>query len=66
MKPITDMDYVELYAEKLKKDPSLFKQQKMLIDSQIKASQSLFTNMFGVGEEFKKNAREYLKGIGLL
>jgi hypothetical protein len=60
-----EIDYVTLYAEKLLYDPSLFKQQKMLIESQMKASASLFRH-FGTGEEFKKNAREYLRGIGLL
>ncbi len=59
-----EIDYVELYAEKLKNDNSLFKQQKMLIESQLKASSSLFRNMFK-GEDYKKKAREYLKGIGL-
>jgi len=37
----------------------------MLIDSQIKASRSLFKT-FGKEEEFKLNARRYLKGVGLL
>ncbi|MBU1051121.1 MAG: hypothetical protein KJ718_01050 [Nanoarchaeota archaeon] len=65
-KPIKDMDYVKLFAEKLKKDNSLFKQQKMLIESQLQASRSLFRNMFGTGEEFKKNARIYLRKVGLI
>tara|TARA_Y100000310_G_scaffold92989_1_gene90568 strand:+ start:1948 stop:2136 length:189 start_codon:yes stop_codon:yes gene_type:complete len=60
-----EIDYVKLYAEELKKNPALFKQQKMLIESQYKASRSLFRNMFK-GEDYKKKAREYLKGIGLL
>tara|TARA_Y100000031_G_C7982378_1_gene275380 strand:+ start:397 stop:585 length:189 start_codon:yes stop_codon:yes gene_type:complete len=60
-----EIDYVELYAKKLKEDPSLFEQQKMLIDSQITGSRSLFENMFK-GEDFKEKAREYLRGIGLL
>ena len=63
--PKTDKDYIQLYAEALKKNSELFKQQKMLIDSQIKASRSLFKN-FGKEEEFKLNARRYLKGVGLL
>lgn len=64
MKPMTDLDYVELYAKKLKEDSSLFKQQKMLIESQMKSSSDVFNNMFG--ENFKVNARKYLRGIGLI
>ena len=63
--PKTDEDYIKLYAESLKKNPELFKQQKMLIDSQIKASRSLFKT-FGKEEEFKLNSRRYLRGIKLL
>ena len=63
--PKTDEDYIKLYAESLKKNPELFKQQKMLIDSQIKANRSLFKT-FGKEEEFKLNARRYLRGIKLL
>jgi len=61
---MNDLEYVEFYAEKLKEDGSLFRQQKILIESQLKSSQSLFKNMFG--EDFKTNARKYLKAIGLL
>jgi hypothetical protein len=60
----TDLDYVEFYSEKLREDSSFFRQQKKLIDSQIKASRELFLNCFGRGEEFKKNARIYLKKLG--
>jgi len=63
--PKTDKDYIQLYAEALKRNPKLFKQQKMLIDSQLKASKSLFKN-FDKEEEFKLNARRYLRGVGLL
>jgi len=66
MKPMTDMDYVELYAKKLREDNSLFKQQKMLIESQMKSSSQFFRNCFGEGEDFKKNARIYLRKVGLL
>ena len=59
------MDYVELYAEKLKSDNSLFAQQKKLIESQLHGSSSLFGNMLTEGN-FKTNARKYLKGIGLI
>ena len=61
----TDLDYVGLYSEKLKSNSELFNQQKMLINSQIKASKSLFGN-FGKEKEFKLNARKYLRGIGLI
>lgn len=63
--PITDMDYVELYAKKLKNNPELFQQQKMLIESQLKASRELFMKRFGE-KNFKENARKYLQGIGLI
>mgnify|MGYP001563339606 CR=1 FL=1 len=62
-KIMEDLDYVVLYAEKLKKDKSLFEQQKRLIEDQIKASSSLFKNSFG--NDFKKGARKYLKEVGL-
>ena len=64
MKNMSDLDYVVLYASKLKEDHKLFAQQKRLIENQIKASSSLFKNAFG--REFKENARKYLKGIGLI
>ncbi|HLC89056.1 MAG TPA: hypothetical protein VJG49_03390 [Candidatus Nanoarchaeia archaeon] len=60
-----EIDYVELYARELKKNPALFRQQKMLIESQYNASRSLFRNMFQ-GEDYNQKAREYLRGIGLL
>ena len=62
--PKTDLDYVELYSEKLREDSSLFKQQKVLIESQMKSSRSVFKNFFG--KNFKLNARKYLRGIGLI
>jgi hypothetical protein len=58
------IDYVTLYAEKLKKDNSIFKQQKMLIESQMQSSKEIFQNMFG--SNFKANARKYLKDIGMI
>jgi len=64
-KPKTNLNYVELYSKELKENPKLFSQQKMLINSQIKASNSLFKN-FGKGEKFKQNARKYLKGVNLI
>lgn len=66
MKLINNVDYVEFYAKKLKEDNSLFKQQKRLIESQLNASKQLYRNMFGTGEEFKKNAREYLRKKGII
>ncbi len=65
-KIMSDLDYVELYANKLKKDNSLFLQQKMLIESQLQASSAIFKNRFGEHDNFKKNARIYLKEIGLI
>jgi len=65
MKKLKNTDYVELYAKKLKNDNSLFKQQKMLIESQLKASSSVFRNMFAE-DNFKEKARAYLRNIGLL
>lgn len=65
MKPRKRSDYVRMYAERLKKDNSLFRQQKMLIESQMKMSSSLFSNMFG-RKDFKRKAREYLRSRGLL
>jgi hypothetical protein len=65
MKQMTDLDYVEFYASRLREDNSLFEQQKMIIDSQIQASHSLFNNMFA-GKDFKAEARRYLRSVGLL
>jgi len=59
-----DLDYVKIYARKLKEDSSYFKQHKLLIDSQIKSSRDLFKNRFGAN--FKVEARKYLKSVGLL
>ncbi len=59
-----ELDYVELYAKKIKADGALFNQQKKLIESQLRGSSSLFKNMFS--GDFKSNARKYLKQIGLI
>ena len=64
--PKTDLEYVEFYSNELKKNNSFFEQQKRLINSQIRSSKSLFLKTFGKGEMFKKNARDYLKGRGIL
>jgi len=64
MVPKTDLDYVEIYAKKLKTDNGLFSQQKNFIESQLKISQSFFLNNFG--ENFNAKAREYLKKRGLI
>lgn len=63
-KPLTNLDYVVLYAEQIKKDNKLFKQQGKLIEDQLKASSSLFKNHFGAN--FKQGARKYLKETGLI
>ena len=59
-----EIDYVELFAGKIREDNSLFQQQKALIEAQIKGSSSLFRNMFN--KNFKAQAREYLKKVDLL
>jgi len=64
-KPKKDIEYVELYAEKMKRDNSLFKQQKMLTESQMNASRSLFKARFS-DKSFEKEARNYLKKIGMI
>lgn len=66
MIPTTDLDYIELYANKLKKDNSFFRQQKILIESQLHGSSDLFKKMFGTKNNFKINARKHLKSIGLI
>ena len=69
MKPpkklMTDLDYVEFYANQLKDNNELFKQHKKFIEAQFTASSSLFRNMFK-GKDFKTEARKYLKEIGLI
>ncbi|MBI2664929.1 hypothetical protein HYX10_06345 [Candidatus Woesearchaeota archaeon] len=65
MKQISDLDYVTLYAEKLKHNNRLFAQQKVLIESQMRASSSFFASMFG-SKNYKENARKYLRSVGLL
>lgn len=64
-RPLSDLDYVVIYAEKMKEDNSLFKQQKVLIESQLQGSHSLFKNAFSEGD-FKTLAREYLRKVGLI
>ena len=64
--PKSDIDYVEFYALKLKKNNKFFKDHKKFIESQYKGSSSLFRNKFGIGDEFKINARIYLKSMNLL
>lgn len=66
MMPKTDLDYVTLYANKLKEDNSIFKQQKKLIESQLNSSSAIFKKMFGTGKAFKTQARKYLKKAGLM
>ncbi len=58
---LTELDYVQIYSEKLKNDSNAFKQHKKFIESQYKGSASLFSKSFGRGNTFKKNARIYLK-----
>ena len=63
---MNDLDYVEFYAKNLKKNKKFFLQQKKLINSQFRGSKILFKKRFGTGEEFKINARKYLRDIGLI
>jgi len=63
--PEEDIDYVEIYAEKLKNNPKFFKQQKELIDSQLTISSDLTKKRFSK-ENFKSEVREHLRGIGVL
>ena len=65
-RPVKDSDYVELYANSLKENNKFFKQHKMLINGQILASRQIFRKKFGEGEDFKKNARDYLRKLGIL
>jgi hypothetical protein len=66
MIPKTDMDYVVLHAGRLKEDNRLFVQQKVLIESQLHSSSSLFRGMFGIGKGFRLKARRYLLCRGLI
>ena len=65
MIPKTDLDYVEIYAEKLKENPKFFKQQKKLIESQLKSSSELIKQRFPK-ENFKISMRNHLRKIGIL
>lgn len=63
--PKTDIDYVEIYAKKLKQDSKFFKQQKKLIESQLKSSSQLTKQRFPK-ENFKISVRNHLRKIGIL
>ncbi|MCK5149516.1 hypothetical protein KAJ87_01155 [Candidatus Pacearchaeota archaeon] len=60
--PKTDLDYIELYAEKLRENPKFFKQQKELIESQLKSSSALTKKRFSK-KDFKDKVRIHLKKI---
>ena len=64
-KIMTDLDYVEYYADKLRGDNRYFKQQKELIESQMHSSSATFKKMLSK-QNFKSDARKYLKSINLL
>lgn len=64
MIPKTDQDYIEHYSARLRENPSFFRQQKLIIESQLHSSTMLFRRMFGQGKNFKSNARKYLRSIG--
>ena len=63
--PKSDLDYIEIYAKKLKENPNFFKQQKELIESQLSSSSDLTKKRFS-GENFKTQARDHLKEIGVV
>ena len=63
--PKTNLDYVVLYAEKLKENPKFFMQQKELIDSQLIASSELTKKRFSKAD-FKNNARKHLREMGII
>ena len=65
MKIMTELDYVTLYAKKLRGNNEIFAQQKLLIESQLHSSASLFAKMFG-RRSFKTKARAYLRQVGIL
>ena len=62
--PKTDLDYIKIYAEKLRENPKFFKQQKELIESQLSSSSDLTKKRFS-RENFKVQARAHLKEIGV-
>ncbi len=64
--PIKDIDYVILFAEKLKESPELFNNQKVFIEGQFRSSRDLFTKSFGKGDRFKLFARKYLAKRGII
>ncbi len=62
--PKSDLDYIEIYAEKLRENPEFFKQQKELIESQLSSSSDLTKKRFSK-ENFKAQVRAHLKEIGV-
>jgi hypothetical protein len=52
------------YAEEMRENPKLFNQQKKLIESQLNASKSLFSNW--KGKYFKEKCRAYLRDRGII
>ncbi len=63
--PLTDLEYVEFYAQQLLNNPKFFEQQKMLINSQLKSSKATFQNMFS-SKNYEPESRAYLHEIGLI
>jgi hypothetical protein len=62
---LRELEFVESFAKRLKNDNSLFQLQKQLIESHLHSLDNYFKNKFG-DKNFKENAREYLKKIGLI
>ena len=63
--PKSDLDYIEVYAKKLRENPEFFKQQKELIESQLSSSSDLTKKRFSK-ENFKTQVRAHLKEIGVV
>ena len=58
---------IESIVSALKHDPQLFfRYHKIFIDNYYKPANEYFRKKFGTGEEFKENAKKYLKERGLI
>ena len=61
----SDFEFVKYFAERLKDDNRLFEIQKTLLENHLIYINRYFKNKFG-DKNFKENAREYLRQIGLI
>jgi hypothetical protein len=64
-KSISDLEFVEYFANSLKSDNRLFEIQKTLLENHLNFTNNYFKNKFG-DKNFKENARKYLKKVGLI